>query len=109
MGNSSEYLLISSLRGEHVVVVSIQVGCQGWGWVTIVKKNFLLYFMFQSILNIFFLLFLVGKINYLLMGGRPPPPFPENSAKLINSIFEPLPNKAKLIQSSGHSVPPLDS
>ena len=31
MGNSSEYFLIPSLRWEHVVVVSIQVGCQGGG------------------------------------------------------------------------------
>ena len=28
---SSEYFLTPSLRLEHVVVVSIQVGCQGWG------------------------------------------------------------------------------
>ena len=52
MGNSSEYFLIPSRRWEHVVVVSIQVGCQGWGRVIMMKKNLLLYFMFQSILNI---------------------------------------------------------
>ena len=52
MGNSSQYFLIPSWRWEHVAVVSIQVGCQGWGGVIMVKKILLLYFMFQSILNI---------------------------------------------------------
>ena len=51
MGNSSEYFLIPLRRWEHVVMVSSQVGCQGWGGCHNGEKIVLLYFMFQSILN----------------------------------------------------------
>ena len=41
----------------------------------------------------FCLLFWWGKINYFHGWGVPPsPPFAENSAKIINLIFEPFPN-----------------
>ena len=49
MGNSSGYFLTPSLRWERVV--SILVGCQGWGWGVIFMS--LVFYMFQSILNIF--------------------------------------------------------
>ena len=89
MGNSSEYFLTPSWRWEHVVVVSIQVGCQGWGGSHNGEKKFIALFHvsehsehFKSILK-----------NWLFsrMGGTPPP-FVENSAKIINLIFEPFPN-----------------
>ena len=66
MGNSSEYFLTPSLRWEHVVVVSIQVGCQGWGVIFMS----LVFFMFQSIQNIFEYL---KKIIIFMDGGDPPP------------------------------------
>ena len=51
------------------------------------------FYMFQSILNIFGFSFLcVRKINYFHGWGVPfPPPLAENSAKIINLIFEPFP------------------
>ena len=48
----------------------------------------LVFYMFQSILSIFGF---VEKINFFHKWGVPPPPFAENSAKIINSIFEPFP------------------
>ena len=52
----------------------------------------LLYFMFQSILNTFgFDYFFGGKKLIIFTDGGYPPPFPENSAKIINLIFEPFP------------------
>ena len=43
--------------------------------------------------HFFLLLFLVGKINYFHGWEVPPsPPFAENSAKIMNLIFEPFPN-----------------
>jgi len=52
----------------------------------------LLYYMFQSILNTFALGYFFGvkKLIILRMGGTPPP-FAENSAKMVNLIFEPFP------------------
>ena len=47
----------------------------------------LLYYMFQSILNMFAFVFWCEKINYFHGWGGPPPPFAENSAKIINSIL----------------------
>ena len=53
-------------------------------------------YMFQSILNLFvFIAFLVEKINYYHEWGVPPPPFAENSTKIIKSIFEPFPKAKK--------------
>ena len=57
----------------------------------------LLYYMFQSILNTFaFGYFLGGKKLIIIFtdGGYPLPPFAENSAKIINLIFEPFPKGA---------------
>ena len=83
MGNSSEYFLIPSPRWEHVVLVSIQVGCQGWGGGHNGEKNCIaLYFMFQSILNIFWAFEKINHFHWF--------PFAENSAKIINLIFEPF-------------------
>ena len=84
MGNTSVYFLTPSQRYErdqHPVMMS------------------LVFYMFQSILNIFVcLLFLVGKINYFHGWGEPPSPqFAENSAKIINLIFEPLPKHHRKI------------
>ena len=55
--------------------------------------NSLLYYMFQSILNTFAFGYFFGgkKLIILTDGGYPPPPFAENSAKIINLIFEPFP------------------
>ena len=47
----------------------------------------LVFYMFQSILSIFGF---VEKINHF-HGRGVPPPFAENSAKIINLIFEPFP------------------
>ena len=51
----------------------------------------LLYYMFQSILNTlaFGYIFGVKKLIIFTDGGTPP--FAENSAKIINLIFEPFP------------------
>ena len=51
----------------------------------------LLYYMFQSILNTFGLGYFFGeKKNSNCHGwGVPPPPFAENSAKIINLYFQP--------------------
>ena len=56
--------------------------------------NSLNYYMFQSILNTFAFGYFFGgkKLIIFTDGGYPPPPFAENSAKIINSIFEPFPN-----------------
>ena len=52
----------------------------------------LLYYMFQSILNTFaFGYFFGGKKLIIFTDGGYPPPFAENSAKIINLIFEPFP------------------
>ena len=40
----------------------------------------------------FWLFLWLEKINYFHGWGLPPPPFAENSAKIINLIFEPFPN-----------------
>ena len=53
----------------------------------------LLYYTFQSILNTFVFGYLFGGEKLIIfMDGWyfPPPPFTENSAKIINLIFEPL-------------------
>ena len=42
--------------------------------------------------TIFWLFLWCEKINYFPGWGVPPPPFAENSAKIINLIFEPFPN-----------------
>ena len=55
----------------------------------------LLYYMFQSLLNTFVFGYCFGgeKLIIFMDGGYPPPPpFAENSAKIINLIFEPFPN-----------------
>ena len=53
----------------------------------------LLYYMFQSILNTFAFGYFFGvkKLIIFTDGGYLPPPFTENSAKIINLIFEPFP------------------
>ena len=52
----------------------------------------LLYCMFQSILNTFAFGYFFGwKKLIIFMDGGYPPPFAENSAKIINLIFEPFP------------------
>ena len=60
----------------------------GWGAVIFMS---LVFFMFQSILNIFFCFFFVEKINHFQGWGVPPPPFTESSTEIIYSIFEPFP------------------
>ena len=59
----------------------------------------LLYYMFQSILNTFGLgYFFDGKkMNYVHGWGVPPLPLAENSAKIINSIFEPFPKQVRIV------------
>ena len=53
----------------------------------------LLFYMFQSILNTFALGYLIGgKKLIIFTDGGYPPPFAENSAKIINLIFAPFPN-----------------
>ena len=53
----------------------------------------LLYYMFQSILNIFAFVFSFGvKKLIIFTDGGYPPPFAENSAKIINLIFATFPN-----------------
>ena len=49
-----------------------------------------LYFMYQSILNIFWAFYNINHFHG--WGVLPPPPFAETSAKIINLIFEPFPN-----------------
>ena len=53
----------------------------------------LLFYMFQSILNTFVFGYLSGgkKLIIFTDGGYHPPPFAENSAKIIDLIFEPFP------------------
>ena len=52
----------------------------------------LLYYMFQSILNTFaFGYFFGGKKLIIFTDEGYPPPFAENSAKIINLIFDPFP------------------
>ena len=55
----------------------------------------LLYYMFQSILNTFAFGYIFGvkKLIIFMDEGYLPPPFAENSAKIINLIFEPFPNR----------------
>ena len=58
----------------------------------------LVLFMFQSILNIFvfFCFFWLKKLIIFMDGGTP---FAENSAKIINLIFEPFPKSLKMHKS----------
>ena len=58
------------------------------GWVIFMS---LVFYMLQSILNIFvfFCFFWLKKMIIFTDGGSPP--FAGNSAKTINSIFEPFP------------------
>ena len=51
------------------------------------------FYMFHSILNTFVFGFLIvgKKTNYFHGWGVPPPPFAENSAKMINLIFATFP------------------
>ena len=63
----------------------------------------LLFYMFQSILNTFVLGYLIGgKKLIIFTDGGYPPPFAENSAKIINLIFAPFPYWATNI----YKVPP---
>ena len=56
----------------------------------------LLYYMFQSILNIFAFVFSFGvKKLIIFTDGGYPPPFAENSTKIINLIFEPFPYRER--------------
>ena len=72
----------------------------GWGERGgVVGSFFCLYCItcFRAFWTLFFLaIVLVGK-NWLFswMGGTPLPPFVENSAKIINLIFEPFPRTLK--------------
>ena len=55
----------------------------------------LLYYMFQSILNIFAFVFSFGvKKSIIFTDGGYPTPFAEKSAKIIDLIFEPFPYKS---------------
>ena len=58
----------------------------------------LLYYMFQSILNTFAFGYFFGgkKLIIFTDGGNLSPSFAENSAKIINLIFEPFPKVSKL-------------
>ena len=77
-------------RGQHPGRMSRVVG---GGGLIMGKKILLLYFMFQSILNI---LRASKKLIIFTDGGYPPSTFLENSAKIINLIFEPFPNRVKI-------------
>ena len=56
----------------------------------------LLYYMFQSILNTFaFGYFFARKKLIIFTDGGYPPPFAENSVKIINLIFEPFPKSCR--------------
>ena len=65
----------------------------GWERGGVVIFMYILYYMFQSILNTFVFGYSFGgkKIIIFTDGGYLPPPFTENSAKIINLIFEPFP------------------
>ena len=68
----------------------------GWRGGVVIFMS-LLYYMFQSILNTFgFGYFFGGKKIIIFTDGGYPPPFAENSAKIINLIFEPFPNESGL-------------
>ena len=57
----------------------------------------LLYYIFQSILNTFAFGYLFGWKKLIIFTDRGyPSPFAENSAKIINLIFEPFPKVSKL-------------
>ena len=71
-----------------MVVVSIQVGCQGWGGGHNGEKNFIALFHVSEHSEHF--LTILKKLIIFTDGGYPPP-FVENSAKIINLIFEPFP------------------
>ena len=72
----------------------MDVGIWGRGVGGVVIFMSLLYYMFQSILNTFgFGYFFDGKKLIIFTDGGYPPPFVENSAKIINLILEPFPNQ----------------
>ena len=65
----------------------------GGGGVAVAIFMSFFYYMFQSILNTFGLgYFFGGKKFIIFTDGGYPPPFAENSAKIINLVFEPLPS-----------------
>ena len=70
--------------GQHPGMMSMV----GVGWVFFM---YLVFYMFQSILNIFvlFCFFWLEKLIIFMDWGAPPPPFAEHSTKIINLILNP--------------------